>query len=57
MYFLLGNSQMETGDHEGSIQSFEYARARMQHHTSQPLFVVSLVCIPMGKLHYIAHRL
>ncbi|KAF8548919.1 WD40 repeat-like protein, partial [Imleria badia] len=43
MYLLLGNSQMEASDYKGSIQSFEYARARMQHHTSQPLFVVSMV--------------
>ncbi|KAF8547486.1 hypothetical protein OG21DRAFT_1450227 [Imleria badia] len=43
MYLLLGNSQMEAGDFKGSIQSLEYARAQMQHHTSEPLFVLSLI--------------
>ncbi|KAF8546059.1 WD40 repeat-like protein, partial [Imleria badia] len=43
MYLLLGNSQMETSDYEGAIQSFEHARDQMRYHTSRPLFVVSLI--------------
>ncbi|KAF8548773.1 hypothetical protein OG21DRAFT_1489089 [Imleria badia] len=43
MYLLLGNSQMETSDYEGAIQSFEHALAKMRHQTSRPLFVVSLI--------------
>ncbi|KAF8555025.1 TPR-like protein [Imleria badia] len=43
MYLLLGNSQMETSDYEGAIQSFERGRAQMRHHTSRTLIVVSLI--------------
>ena len=43
MYLLAGNLRMECCDYEGAMQSFERARAQMRHHTSRPLFVISLV--------------
>ncbi|KAF8435991.1 hypothetical protein L210DRAFT_3549767, partial [Boletus edulis BED1] len=43
MYLLLGNSQMECGDHDGAIQSFEHARAQMRDYIGRPLFVISLI--------------
>ncbi|KAF8123581.1 hypothetical protein EV363DRAFT_1356177 [Boletus edulis] len=43
MYLLLGDSQMESGDYERAIQSFERARAQMPHDIGQPLFAISLV--------------
>jgi len=50
MYLLLGNSHTERNDYEDAIQSFERARAQMRHHTSQPLFAISLVGFLMGVL-------
>ncbi|KAF8435498.1 hypothetical protein L210DRAFT_3551412 [Boletus edulis BED1] len=43
MYLLLGSSQMECGDYERAIHSFERARAQMPDEIGQPLFVVSLI--------------
>ena len=43
MYLLLGNSRMESSDHEGAIKSFELARAQLRPFPSQSLFVVALV--------------
>ncbi|KAF8123583.1 hypothetical protein EV363DRAFT_1356190, partial [Boletus edulis] len=43
MYLLLGNSQMECGDYERAIHSFERARAQMPDDIGQPLFVISLI--------------
>ena len=59
MYFLLGNFEMEHGDYESAIQSFEHARAQMRHDERRPLLVVSLVSFPLGVLQptEIVHRL
>ncbi|KAF8435996.1 hypothetical protein L210DRAFT_3549787 [Boletus edulis BED1] len=43
MYLLLGNSQMECGDHDGAIQSFERARAQKRDYLRLPLFAISLI--------------
>ncbi|KAH0838774.1 hypothetical protein J3R83DRAFT_7149 [Lanmaoa asiatica] len=43
MYLLLGNSQMESGDYEGAIQSFLRARAHPRDHTGRLLLMISLV--------------
>ncbi|KAF8556431.1 TPR-like protein [Imleria badia] len=43
MYLLLGNSQMERCEFTAARQSFERALTHIQHHTSQALFVVSLI--------------
>ncbi|KAF8436838.1 hypothetical protein L210DRAFT_3631882 [Boletus edulis BED1] len=43
MYLLLGNSQMECGDHDGAIQSFERAQAQMRDYLEPPLFAISLI--------------
>ncbi|KAF8432243.1 hypothetical protein L210DRAFT_3558822 [Boletus edulis BED1] len=43
MYLLLGNSQMECGDHGGAIQSFERARAQKRDYLRLPLFAISLI--------------
>jgi hypothetical protein len=43
MYPLLGNSLMERSDYEGTIQSFEHARAQMRYYGGGLLLVVSLV--------------
>ncbi|KAF8430510.1 hypothetical protein L210DRAFT_3764535 [Boletus edulis BED1] len=43
MYLLLGNSQMECGDHDGAIQSFEHARAQKRDYLGPPLFAISLI--------------
>ncbi|KAF8436056.1 hypothetical protein L210DRAFT_3550116 [Boletus edulis BED1] len=43
MYLLLGNSQMECGDHDGAIQSFERAQAQMRDYLGPPLFAISLI--------------
>ena len=43
MYLLNGNFYVERNDRESGIQSFERARARLQHHPSQSLLLVSLV--------------
>ena len=48
MYLLLGNFQMERSDYKGAIQSFEHARAQMQHNEGGSLLVVSLVSPLMG---------
>ena len=53
MYLLLGNSQMEANNYKGAIQSFERAKAQMRHHTSRPLFMVSLVSFLMATLQRI----
>ncbi|KAF8417750.1 hypothetical protein L210DRAFT_3580341, partial [Boletus edulis BED1] len=43
MYLLLGNSQMECGDHDGAIQSFERAQAQMRDYLGPPLFAILLI--------------
>ena len=43
MYFLVGNSHMESRNYAGAIESFERAQAQIRHHTSRPPLVVSLV--------------
>ncbi|KAF8129810.1 hypothetical protein EV363DRAFT_1417516 [Boletus edulis] len=43
MYLLLGGSQMDCGDYERAIQSFDCARAQMPDDIGQPLFVISLI--------------
>ena len=59
MYLLLGNFQMERGDYEGAIQSFEHARAQIRHDEGRLFLVVSLVSFLVGVLQRIeiAHRL
>ena len=41
---------MDCCDYERAIESFEHARAQTRHHTSRPLFVISLVGFLTGKL-------
>ena len=53
MYFLLGNSHMESGEYERAIESFEHAQAQTRHHRSQSLLVVSLVSSLTALLQYI----
>ncbi|KAI9567960.1 hypothetical protein HD554DRAFT_853796 [Boletus coccyginus] len=43
MYLLVGNLRMECRDYDGATQSFERAQAKMRHHTSQPLSMISLM--------------
>ncbi|KAF8129771.1 hypothetical protein EV363DRAFT_1336453 [Boletus edulis] len=43
MYLLLGSSQMERGDYERAIHSFERARAQMPDDVGQTLFAISLI--------------
>ncbi|KAF8436821.1 hypothetical protein L210DRAFT_3547707 [Boletus edulis BED1] len=43
MYLLLGNSQMECGDHDGAIQSFERAQAQMRDYPGPPFSAISLI--------------
>jgi len=56
MCLLSGNSQLESGDYDGAIQSFE--RSQMRYHTSWPFLVVSLVSFSTDVLQCIdfAHR-
>ena len=56
MYLLLGNFQMERGDYEGALQSFEHARVQVRPYGGQPLLVVSLVSFPIGLLQRIENR-
>ena len=59
MYLLLGNLHTERNDYEGAIQSFEHARAQMQHYRGRLLLMVLLVSFLMGVLQRIeiTHRL
>ncbi|KAF8122246.1 hypothetical protein EV363DRAFT_1301321 [Boletus edulis] len=43
MYFYLGSLCMERSDYESAIESFEHARAQMQHYGNQPLLMISLI--------------
>lgn len=43
MYLLLGNSQMESRDYKGAIQSLEQAQAKLGDRADVPPLVVSLV--------------
>ncbi|KAF8436010.1 hypothetical protein L210DRAFT_3549851 [Boletus edulis BED1] len=43
MYLLLGNSQMECGDHDGAIQSFECARVQNRDYLGPPFSAISLI--------------
>ena len=43
MHLLLGNSHMESGDHESAIRSFQCARGQMRPYSSEVLSVISLV--------------
>jgi len=43
MCLLFGNSQLESDDSEGAIQSFERARVDMRYGSSWPFLMVSLV--------------
>ena len=53
MYFLLGNSCMESGDYEGAIQLFERARVHTRYRTGEGLSMISLVSCLMAILLHI----
>ncbi|KAF8119504.1 hypothetical protein EV363DRAFT_1438062 [Boletus edulis] len=52
VHLLFGSSQMEYGDHEGAVQSFEHARAQMQDYVGPLLFAISLVSFSMDVYLY-----
>ena len=43
MYLLRGNKQMENGDYERAIQSFQDARITLGNRSCKPPLIVSLV--------------